>query len=464
MLVHENSYPYKRGKGMKRTLTPFYLYVSLIFSVLSSRECRADIAIIAGAGSATVGCDSPDYPIAQSLSIGANFAPSITMPTNAAGIISVAIGQRTGNIVFAGINEDTYLPLIYSGSILSSSVNVISLPDNSAQGFLICSAIDSEGTAILGGRSEGDIYTPIGYRLLLGATEATSISFPDVDSGEIQSLAIAPNNTAIFVGKNFSTLNPMIYILPEGSSTAISLPIPDTSITGILECVAISPDGKTAILAGQDTLNNQSLIYRLSLESNSISSISIPSTGDGSFINTVAFAADGSAILGGGNNSESVIYRVLAGSNSASTITHPNEDDGGGTISGAAIGSDGVAILAGFTYNFPLIYRIAPGESQATSVTIPDLMEGELISVSIGNDNIAVLVGGSYNSNGFIYTVSTTDTTASNISFSTLFPDEVFLSVAIYSSNVLYDTRRLIPYYYNQIEETKNALKKARIQ
>lgn len=91
-------------------------------------------------------------------------------------------------------------------------------------------------------------------------------------------------------------------------------------------------------------------------------------------------------------------------------------------------------------------------------------MEGELISVSIGNDNIAVLAGGSYNSNGFIYTVSTTDTTASNISFSTLFPDQVFLSVAIYSSNVLYDTRRLIPYYYNQIEETKNALKKARIQ
>jgi hypothetical protein len=189
------------------------------------------------------------------------------------------------------------------------------------------------------------------------------------------------------------------------------------------------------------------------------STIPVPNIGDGSFINAIAPALDGTAIAGGGTAFLPIIYRISPGSDQVSTIANPEVEEG--AIYDVAIGSNNVAILSGYTNNSPLIYRVPFGSSQATSISVPSSIFGILFSVAINSDNVAVLVGGSFDYTGLIYTLGPTDTIASSIACSSPFPEFYFFDLAIYSSGGLYDIKRVRPYYYNQIEKTKNVLKQA---
>jgi WD40 repeat protein len=444
---------------MKKKWTLSCLCVS---SLCLFATCYADTAIITGVGNYIISSNAPNYPLIYSLSIGSNSVSSIAPPNgNPAAIVPVAIDETTGAFVTTGQNDVDGTPLIYSGSVFNSSVNSISVPSNSLEGFIVSAAFSSTGSAVFGGTAYGEGYSiPIAYQLSPNATQAVSINLPGTIAGQISAVAFFPNKSAILVGINYDTSAPLIYTLPQGNSEATLIALPDSSIQGNLNCVAVTPNG-TAIMAGQDGTNHQSLIYTLNFGETIANPISIPDTGDGSFISSIAIGPDGTVLLAGGTNTSPIIYRISPGSTVASLVT--NATEGNGYINGVAIGSDGVAILVGFINDFPLIYRVDPGSSQATSISLPDQAEGSLNAVAIGEELVAVLVGGSYENSPSIYTLSSGASVASRIEVTDSFSDFYLLGVAIYSPSELYDIYRIAPYYYNQIEQTKNTLIQAGI-
>lgn len=140
------------------------------------------------------------------------------MPLNPKGeLIAVAINSYTGNILFAGISDDNFLPLAYTGSVVSSSVNAISFPSDTEIGYLLCAAFDAKGDSVLG----GIINPPSAYRLLAGASKATSIELPNLTEGELNAVAFFSNNTAVLVGQDYTDSSPLIYLVPEGSFLSV---------------------------------------------------------------------------------------------------------------------------------------------------------------------------------------------------------------------------------------------------
>jgi len=418
-------------------------------------QAKADIAVIAGHGEIPgPGSNQPTYAVGNSFPIGQDFASAIAMPTDQQVFLSgLAVDQSNGTTLYIGNTNLTNFPVVYRGSVVSSSVEGISVP--AVEGDLNGVAFDSTGTAIIVGGGLG--LQPLGYKLYPGASAVQSFSFSGFSAGTFNCVAVGPDDRVV-IGGNDDNMHPVIYVLQAGSMQAIPVTVPNPSINCSLHTVAITSNG-TAILGGIDNTNNQALIYTIASGSFSANLVSIPDSNNGGEIFDIAVGPDGSAILVGSTTTAPLIYRWVPGSFSVTLISSSSTF---GSFYGVAIGTDNVAILGGIgTDTFsPLINRIAPGASNATPIPTPSVLGG-VEGVSIGADNIAVLVGATYESMPLVYTLSTTASSVSSISVPMTYPLLNYFGAVVYSPKGLYDINRLKACYYLQLEETKNALRQA---
>jgi hypothetical protein len=447
----------------EKNLRSIFPLFALIIAVTFFSEGRADYAVLGGYGQIGEGSDAPTYPIADTFAIGNNSASPITMPQGFQGTVSdVAVDSFTGAVLYVG-NDSNNIPFIFKGSVVSSEIVIIAMPAGLGSGTLDCAAFDSDGTAFIAGQDfSNDL--PLILKLPSGATEATRISIAETDNGEIDTIAITLNNTAILGGQNLDTLAPIIYAIPTASNEATLLVLPDPAVTGIILTIAVAPNG-TTILAGQNSTptNGEALIYSMPSGSLSLNSVAIPGGDDGGIINQVAIAPDGTAVLAGSTfDSESfpLIYRIPLNSSLAVAVANPNEDPG--LLLSVAIGSDGTALLGGNAGDFPLLYKLAPSASQATLIQLPNDSEGGIISIGIGSQDVAVIGGGYFDTNQLLlFTMPITANSPSAISTPNTLNDEAIVKVLIYDFDGLYDIRRLRPPYYFQKDETINQLRQA---
>ena len=440
---------------MRRSLLPIYLCTICSVLVFLS-QAQADIAIIAGHGETLgPGSNQPTYAVGNSFSIGQNLAYSIAMPTDQQVFLSgLAVDQSDGTTLYIGNTNLTNFPVVYRGSVQSSSVEGISVP--AVQGYLNGVAFDSKGNAIIVGGEEDLGFQPIGYKLYSGASDVQSFSFSGLSQGTFNCVAVGPDDRVV-IGGNDDNMHPVIYVLQGGSMQAIPVTVPNPSINCSLHTVAITSNG-TALLGGIDNTNSQALIYTIAPGSFSANLVSIPAPSNGGEIFDIAVGPDGSAILVGSTTTAPLIYRWESGSSAVTLISNPSSN---GAFYGVAIGSDNVAILGGVQDDFiPLICKIAPGASEAISIATPPVTGG-IFSVAIGSDNIAVLAGSTDDSMPLVYTLSTTSTSLSSISVPMTYPLLDYFGVVVYSPKGLYDINRLKACYYIQLEETKNALRQA---
>jgi hypothetical protein len=429
---------------------------------------QADYVVIGGFGSTGEGSDAPEYPLANQFSLGDSSSSVITMPPNFQGrILNLAIDPYRGTTIYVGENQDNS-PIVFRGSVVSSAVAAVPLPSGIGNGIFTNVAIDSDGNAIIVGYGQDpSSILPLIYRLSSGAREPVKISLPNENTGELFSVVIAKNNTAIIGGANTRDNTPLILSLSSGATQATLVSLNDLSpVTGYISAAAAAPDG-SAILGGANTTtgDGEALIYSLPPGSLAANPISVPDSNDGGLVNSISISSNGIAILAGAvgtGASFPLIYSVLPGDRSAHLIANANDHEG--MILSVAIGSDGTAILGGSdaTTNLPLIYKLANGADQATSIQPPNPFPGAIISVAIGSQDIAVLAGTYIDRNQpLLFTLPITSNEISSISASTPLDDLVFSTVAIYNYNGLYDIRRLRPYYYLQIYETTNKLNRA---
>lgn len=430
-------------------------------------EGGADYVVAGGYGSIGEGSDAPEYIVANQFSIGQTSASSVATPTDFHGqIASVAVDSYRGTVIYVGQDQNN-TPFIFRGSVVSSEIVQIPVPSNIGTGSFYTVAIDSDGNAIIAGQGMSPSpAVPLIYRLPVGATAVNQISIPNANEGQINSVAIAANNTAVLGGYDLTADLPLILVLPSGANQAIPVSLNDPSpVNGFINAVAVGPNG-TAIFGGANTTvgEGEALIYSLAAGSLVANPISIPDSNDGGMINDVAIGPDGTAILAGFVNTPAIplIYRVPPGGDSATLLA--NADDHEGTILCVGIGSDGTAILGGSdgTTFLPLIYKLAKEATQATSVASANAFGGAILSLAIGSQDVAALGGSYFNTQQtLLFTLPIADNIASSISTMNTVNDIAITGVAIYSYNGLYDIRRLRPYYYLQQSETITKLNQA---
>ncbi len=415
-------------------------------------QCDADIVALGGYGQLGAGSDAPSYPLAQTFNIGQSAAVAVGNFANVRGSLnSIALDSYRGTVLYFGYDAVNN-PLLFRGSVVSSQLTQIPIPQLASGQEFNSAAFDSNGNAILVGDNQSVL-----FRLPFGASQVTALTIPGTDPISLSAVAMGPGNTAIMGGSNTTSSVPVAYILPEGANTAIPISLPGVISNGQINGIAVGPDG-TAILAGLDNTHDQALIYRLAPGSTVAQAISIPDPGNEGLLIAVAIDSNGTAILAGSVFSRDdipLIYRLLPNSSSASIIS--NAADITGYLYTVAIGPDGVAVVGGRdeTNSRPLIWRVSSGATSATSVQTPNATHGTIRSVAVNSQNIAVL-GGFYDDATVlsIFTLGPTDTVATAISSSSSLNEEGIEAVAIYESDGLYDIRRLRSYYYLQGTES----------
>lgn len=425
---------------------------------------RADISIAAGSVSVGEGSDAPEYILADQILPENNELSSIALPINMLGTInSVAIDPNRGTVIYVGNNEQN--GIIYVGSVTNINVTQVVLPSSVSFSQLSKAAFDSDGNAIICGKNQNTLL-PMVLKLAFGAKEVVEIAIPEADEGILVCVGVTPSNRVVFGGINSTTGSPLIYVLPQGASSAVPVSLPDQNVTGIIYDLAVDASG-TTLFVGQNTVsaNGEALIYSLLEGSLSASTIATSSSDDYGELFNVAFFPDGTAIAVGDIGTVTtvpLIYQILPGSNAASLLQNPN--DQAGTLSAVAAAPDGTAILVGSDYetNIPLIYKIPSGSSYISVVGLPNENFGALLAVAVGSENIAIMAGSSEEgAQGLLFTLSTTANAASLVETPISNNLITFNSVAVYSENGLYDIRRLRPYYYLEINNAKTLLNAA---
>lgn len=436
--------------------------LGLGLSILAlSIEGRADVAILSGRGSTGISSDAPFFPVIQTFTVGENVVTSLPIPNSSQGeILGFAIDSYRGTVIYVG-DDDNNVALIYRGSVASDRLKQIFLPIDNDLNPLDAVAIDSTGTAVLGGGNFTS-NAPVIFTLPAGGSTPISIGIPGSLQGFFDTAGVFPNDVAILAGQDTITNAPLIFVLAPGGDQAVQIPLP-SPITGVIYNIAVGSNG-TALLVGQDLTNNQPLIYSLAQNSSTAQSVSIPSEdlGMGGIINQAAIGPNGAAILVGssGTPQTPLIYSLSPNSLSASRITNANMSDEGELLA-VAIASDNTAVLGGHTSaTDPLIYRVRPNSSQADSISPPPSPNGTISSIAMSSDNTAILVGSfsTETNQSLIFSLPLHASSASTIFTSTPFIDISIGKVAIYLSDGPYDPRKLRPHYYLQLYDTQTLL------
>lgn len=449
-------------EGMGKSASKWCLWISMALLSLT-QEGRGDWVVVGGYGVIGEGCDAPSEFIADSFILGeTNFTP-FSFPPGAAGQIDFSIiDPIRGTIIFsAAANDGT--PLLYRGSVVSSSVTQLSIEGVTVYGYFYQGAFTSDGTAILVGASNLDGTPPLVYRIGPNDTTAIPIPISGSDEGSLFAIGIMPNDVAVMGGQDLSTSFPLVYLLYPNANSVTPLSVPGAgSDQAYINTIAITPDG-TAVLGGGDDTLDEAIMYTLPLNSETLQGVSIPDEGDGGDIIAAATAPDGSAIFVGYNGSGPLIYHLPSGSHTASIIANPSGVTTG-NWNALAIGTDGTAVIGGNYSDTPLVCRLPSGATQAIQVSIPANEEGTIFSVAMGTGNIAVLVGQFYDSQyALIYTMASSASSVTDISFPVTLGAPGFNYVAIYPFDGTYDIRRIRAYYYFNQGEAISELTEAGI-
>jgi hypothetical protein len=434
--------------------------LGLLLKAILPAPCAADIAFIGGEGFFTFTSDSPFYPSINSLKIGDRSSVPLSIDSQKEGsFYSVVINPTTGETLFLGANTTDELPLLYSGSVISSSLTAS--PPPISNGAFVCGVFDCTETAIIGGGQfqENSAFV---YRWSSKTHKFSPIYLPETPAGIVQSINLFPDNTALIIGGDSTSAGPFVYTLAPGKTQAQSIELPEVPDSGVLYSVAISSDG-TAIIGGYDGTNNQALLYKLTSNSRIATKITVSGTGPGDFstINSIGITSNGVAVLAGQTTFDALLYRLEPNSLTTTQITTPGITNG--RLNTVVIGTDNIAIIGGYnsSTNLPAIYRLLPKSDLPSLVDLPSNETGIVINGAIGTENEAILIGIYSDANPFIFTVPSKGGPASAIHVKTKYPFGELYDATIYSENGLYDIRRIRPYYYLEQKQAQNILQSA---
>jgi len=435
------------------------LLATLLLEVTLPLACHADTAFLAGEKMYEFSSSAPVYPLSNSLVIGKRQARSI--PTNIqseASFYGVTVNPYTGQTLFMGQTEEGKAILSY-GSIVSSSLTSVPIPQNLSNSVLVSAAFQSTETAIIGG-AQVYPYRPTACRWSSSTNELSSIELPGVLNGYIEKVAVFPDNTILLLGGDIAYSPPIVYLLPPGATTATPVTLPDVPAAGILYCVAISAKG-VATIGGFDGVNNKALVYRMTSDPSSAVLITGFDTMDGGTINGIGVTSNGTAVLAGETYTSSLLYRLLPDSTTVTPI--PLAETTNIRFTTVSMGTDNIAIIGGYNSSTQtaIISRLFPDKNSLNAVEIPGDNQFYILGSAIGTENKAVLVGLSNDQIPIICTVATKKGSASQIEASSNYTMGIFYNTAVYSQDGLYDIRRIRPYYYEDIQEAKNILQKS---
>ncbi len=428
----------------------FFYSAGLISTLFFLGKAHSGTAILGGYSSPGGGSDDANFVLVNQLSVGST-SSSIPVTGVSLGEVSCIVIDANGGVIFGGFTSEFGAPLVQRLKIGSSITTSVATPLNQT-GQILSIAITPDGTAILGGiNNVGNNGYPLVYRLSAASNSAVYVPTPSGNNeGFIITVLARPDGSCILGGEDDTNSIPLVYKWENGILTLFSNPNLDG---GYILTGAVASDG-TVLLGGHDTTTSAPLIYRVS--GNTVEVIATPG-GDLGGIGSIAIDSDGTAILAGSTDSNSpLVYRLLAGASSVSSIAIPGVDEG--FINCISIGSNNEALLGGqdTTTNFPLIYRL-PANSETLSIIAVPAIEGQIFCVAIDSNGTAIF-GGTTNADApIIYSLPLEASTATVVA-SVFPPDSVFGQfecIAIYDPAPLYDFNRLKAIYNQQLDKTQ---------
>ncbi len=160
----------------------------------------------------------------------------IGTPGGDLGQINCIAIDSAGNAVLGG-SSNSNVPLLYTLAAGASSVSSITIPDLS-DGSIDCVAIGPDNAAILGGQNYATENSFI-YRLPLNATTVSFIENSDLGQ-DLFCIAIDSSGTAL-VGGNTNYNSPILYSIAQNATTASLIAIPSNPNLpfGQISCIAI---------------------------------------------------------------------------------------------------------------------------------------------------------------------------------------------------------------------------------
>ncbi len=325
-----------------------------------------------------LGQDSNNLPLLYKGSVVSNQINPVPLPSgiNAIEFVDAAFDSM-GNAILIG-NQDEISGIVYRLPLGANQLVPISFPDGDI-GLLASVAVASNHVAYLAGQL-GDM--PVGYSLSPSATELVPLEFMGVTSGTFNVVKNGPNNSLLFGGQNSST-DPgeaLIYRLASGSSTPDLITVPGSDDGGSIYDLTITPNGTAILIGTTDSGGLTPLIYSLPQNSSSATTISNP---DGNFGQLVAAAtySDGTSILVGGDYTTMLplIYSVAPDASTATSIAPPTTDQG--LLVTIAIDSTDLATFAGGYFDLGqfLILSLPIGSTSPSLISSPSSYDTSLI-------------------------------------------------------------------------------------
>lgn len=311
-------------------------------------------------------------------------------------IVSTAI-NGAGHGIIGGAdttNSELYAALVSPAGVATSLTYTGSVVPTLNGGTIYSVAINSAGSAIIGGIDNSSMATTIPYVALVSpsgvATALTGSGIP-VTPGTIFSVAMNDAGNAIIGGfANTSAIYAAV-ISPAGEATAVT---GAPTGAGSIQSVAINSSG-TGIIGGQDITASYAALVSPSGVATSITG-ALPALG---IIQAVAINEKGTALIGGQNQTgmNFLPYAALVSPDGvATTLSPPDPPIGVGAVTSIAINNSGAGVIGGYIYGgTPYIALVSPAKGINTIAITGEIPvgTGNIQSVAINDAGIS-LVGG----------------------------------------------------------------------
>jgi len=267
-------------------------------------------------------------------------------------------------------------------------------------------AINASGSAIVGGRENGPMYTPY-IGLISPSGIVTGVAGPAVPIGNgfVRSVAINNTGNGLLGGEHSGSSPYAALVTPSGFTTALSGPALFSG-SGSIQSVAINNSGY-GVIAGRD--QGGSVLYAALVSPSGATTAlsgSPPPTNNGIFY-TAAINGSGSGVVGGENdNGGSQPYAVLFNSNGVRTnLSGPAAPSGFGSVYSVAINDSGNGIVGGqdngSTTPYAALFNAGGVRTPLSGPALP-VGDGLILSVAINNSGTCV-IGGQHNNNTDAY-------------------------------------------------------------